>query len=71
MVLVKLNMAGDEVQTEAGDGLEAVSGDEDLVVLGVSEDVVAIVLRMMEKFTDCRHLGTVRRQGELGADVSK
>ena len=65
MVLVELHMAGAEVQAVAGDGLQAVSGDEDLVVLGVSEDVVAVVLRMMEKFVDGRHHLTVGHQGEL------
>ena len=71
MVFVKLHMTGDEVQTEASDGLQAVSGDEDLVVLDVSEDVVAVILRMMEKLVDGRHRATVWRQGELGADVSE
>ena len=71
MVLVKLHMAGTEVEAVAGDGLQAVSGDEDLVVLGVSEDVVAVVLGMMEKLVDRRHRPSLGRQGELGADISE
>ena len=67
MVLVELHMAGDEVEAVAGDGLQAVSGDEDLVVLGVSEDVVTVVLRVMEKFVDCS--GVVGREGKLVADI--
>ena len=63
VALVKLDMAGGEGEAVAGDGLQAVSGHEDPFVLGVSEDVVTIVGRMMEKFGDGGN--SVVTKGEL------
>ena len=67
MFLVELDMAGVKVEAVAVDCLQAVSGDKDLIVLEVSEDVVTIVLRMMEKLVDGGR--SVVRQGKLEADV--
>ena len=53
---VELDVDGAEVDSEVADGLGAVPGHEDHLVLGVSEHVVAIVIRMVKKFIYCRLL---------------
>ena len=54
---VKFHVNWGEVDRDAADGLGAVPGQEDHLVLGVSEHIVAVVIRMMKKLVNGRLLG--------------
>ena len=49
---VEFKVPGGEEGGVGGDGLATVQGDEDVLVKDVSEDIIAIVDRMMEKLVD-------------------
>ena len=53
---VELDVDGAEVDSEVADGLGAVPGHEDHLVLGVSEHVVAVVIGVVKKLIYCRLL---------------
>ena len=57
---VELHVDGGEVDQDAADCLGAVPGHEDHLVLGVSEHIVTVVVRMMKKLVNGRLLG-IRR----------
>ena len=68
ILLIKLNMSRGEVNLVCGDVFPAVSGHEDVVVLGVGEYIVAVVFGMIEELVD-GGLSLVVAEVEAGADV--
>ena len=53
---IELHMDWAEVYSEVADGLGAVPGHEDHLVLGVGEHVVAIVIGVVKELVYCRLL---------------
>ena len=66
---VKLHMGRNKVDRVGLDGVSAVLGDKDDLVVGVGEHVVTIVMRMVEKLVDGG--GRIVFELELVTDVSE